>query len=681
MSALSIAREAAIWPLAQGRAFISARRSAVLLSAVCLAALAAPLVLYLLLVPPLLARAYAGEPVAFLSDLLQPQSRSLESYQAQSRLLFSRLFLVCALVQFAAVARLFRADAWHLVRSFFAATTSPINLAIFRITLFAIVIYQINVPLLYWLSALPPDLRFAPTGLKPLLPYLPISPSVVNVVLPLFVVFCVLSLVGLWTRVSTLLALVFGVYILGVPQFFGKVDHDHHLFWFMCLMVTSRCGDALSVDSVRAAWRRADAGDTEPLQPARQYALPIRFAWLLIGVLYFFPGFWKFWSAGFDWAFSDNLKLRMYAKWMSLDHWQPLFRIDQYPPLYQAAALGTIAFELSFIVVIFFPYIRQMLALGGVLFHVMVYMFMRISFLTLLSMYVIFFNWPSIFGWIGRRLFVQPMYVLYDGNCGICRRAIATLRAFDLFGRITYINALDQAALAQHALDHLPEAELMLDMHAVVGERRFAGFAAYRAIAARIPWLWPALPWLYLRPVEALGTRIYRHVADSRACRVAQAPVASTQRQRSGVPVTMYATIAVGSVLVMGNVFFGAAKMDAAWPFVCYPRFDGIQSPNTTSLLVVAHGANGETLSLDHAMLRGGYAPAQINAVLDRVVKTTDTALLERRLSTLWNLWAKDNPELQQGRNVAFFKTTLAVDPALQAENPLRSERIATFNR
>ena len=64
-------------------------------------------------------------------------------------------------------------------------------------------------------------------------------------------------------------------------------------------------------------------------------------------------------------------------------------------------------------------------------------------------------------------------------------------------------------------------AQLMVHMHAVRGEHVWQGFEAYRAMAARIPVLWPI--WLLhgVWPVNALGRRVYRHVADSRRCEVA----------------------------------------------------------------------------------------------------------------------------------------------------------------
>lgn len=673
MSALARYWSFSAMPIAQLCQFYQHRLLAFKRSVMALAVLAVPLLVYLLIVPTLITRAYAGTILPLLSQRIQPSAHPLDYYQAQSRLFFSHMFLIAAAIELVTVVVLFRKDVIRLITRFFTATTSPINLAIFRIVLFAVLIRTVNIPRMVWLSQLPSDLRFAPSGLKPVLPYVPITPTTVTVAGAFFYVVCFMALLGLFTRFSTVMALVLGLYVLGVPQFFGKVNHYQHLIWFTALLAVSRCGDALSLDAIFAAWRRADRGITTPPAPARVYALPIRFAWLLFGVLYFFPGFWKFWSGGFDWAFSDNLKFRMYEKWMSLDGWQPFFAIDQYPLLYRGAALGTMLFELSFIAIIFFPHVRQLLAIGGILFHSMIYMFMNISFFTLVAMYVVFFDWAALFHKLGRRLFKDRMFVLYDGNCGICRRTIATLRAFDVFGRITYVNALDQQAVTQHNL-HAFDQQALIDMHVVSGQRHWAGFAAYRVIAWRVPLLWLVLPLLYLQPVATLGQRMYRRVADSRVCRVPQVAMQPITARGRGAPLTMYAIVAVGSFLVAGNLFFGAMQLEAGWPLACYPRFNGLRGPTIDTLQVVALTPTGQTIPLSKDIIQSDFAPEQFIAVVKRLLRTNDQAVLAKRFRALWDVWVDEEPALQQATKVRFYKVNIALRPNQSQEPPLRSD-------
>ena len=98
--------------------------------------------------------------------------------------------------------------------------------------------------------------------------------------------------------------------------------------------------------------------------------MPLRFVQLLLGLIYFFPGFWKVWWGGLDWVLSENLKFQMYLKWMEVSSWTPFFRLDQYPLLYKSAAIAAVAFELSFIFLIFLPRLYVFAPLGGLIFLV-----------------------------------------------------------------------------------------------------------------------------------------------------------------------------------------------------------------------------------------------------------------------------------------------------------------------
>ena len=152
----------------------------------------------------------------------------------------------------------------------------------------------------------------------------------------------------------------------------------------MAIFASSACADVLSIDSVFKGIRRADQGyKLVPIENSVKYALPLRFIWFLMGIIYFFPGLWKLLKSQWHWAFSDNVKHQMYAKWFELSGWTPAFRIDHYPWLYKMAGLGTMIFELAFFVLILVPLLRWTAVVGGLMFHNMTSMFMRISFIPL----------------------------------------------------------------------------------------------------------------------------------------------------------------------------------------------------------------------------------------------------------------------------------------------------------
>ncbi|HTL48346.1 MAG TPA: DUF393 domain-containing protein [Verrucomicrobiae bacterium] len=126
----------------------------------------------------------------------------------------------------------------------------------------------------------------------------------------------------------------------------------------------------------------------------------------------------------------------------------------------------------------------------------------------------------NLFKKLGLRLYREPLVLIYDAYCKLCRRTVAALRVVDVFARIDYISAQDKPQLQSHGLGHLNEQALMKDIHGVIAGRVWRGYEAYRKVAQRVPLLWPLVPFLYLPPVEALGKKIYRRIADSRTCSI-----------------------------------------------------------------------------------------------------------------------------------------------------------------
>jgi hypothetical protein len=304
------------------------------------------------------------------------------------------LLLFAGLIHRKRLQRLFN-DLWN-------AQGSPVTLAAFRIVLFTTVFLSVDRRGTVWYSRMPEELRIAPFGMQRILPHLPITRALARAAATLLLVFSALAAAGLFTPVAAGLTVLFGIYVFGIPHLFGKVNHlHHHLIWFAALMAVSPCADVLSCDAIARAWRRVDAGDTSPPVHARKYALPLRFVWLLIGLIYFFPGFWKLWRVGFGWTVADNIKFQLYSKWAELGLWKPPFRVDRYPALCALGGMGTIAFETSVLPLVFSRRSRPWLAVAGPAFHNLTGLFMRISFPALQAMYGSFLDWDRIFRWLG----------------------------------------------------------------------------------------------------------------------------------------------------------------------------------------------------------------------------------------------------------------------------------------
>jgi predicted DCC family thiol-disulfide oxidoreductase YuxK len=107
--------------------------------------------------------------------------------------------------------------------------------------------------------------------------------------------------------------------------------------------------------------------------------------------------------------------------------------------------------------------------------------------------------------------------VLYDGECPLCQRSVAILKRLDWLGRLRFQDARDREHLPASEVPLDPE-RLLVEMHLLTPDRKrvYAGFAAFRWIAGRLPLLSAIVPLLYLPGVPWLGQKVYRWVARNR---------------------------------------------------------------------------------------------------------------------------------------------------------------------
>lgn len=564
----------------------------------------------------------------------------------------------------------------RFVRDFFTATAAPVNLAIFRIVFFVVVLFSFSVNNMAWFGSLPAELRFPPTGLQSIVAKIPINESFAQGISVALVIVCLACIFGLFTRGAIIICLALSLYVLGLPQIFGKINHYHHLIWFMAVLAASPCSDVLSLDAIRKSWKRADRGDTAPPEASQGYALPLRFIWLLMGVIYFSAGFWKVWTAGVRWAWSDNPRNMMYNKWMELSGWLPIFRIDHYPVLYKLSAMATLVFELSFIFLIFFASVRYLAPIQGLLFHNMTNLFMRISFWNLQACYVAFVDWARLFRFAGRRLFREEMYLLYDGNCKLCRRTIASMRVFDICERVTYVNALDVEALKQQRLAWLDSEALMRHMHVVVGAKVWTGFAAYRKWIQRLPLFWAALPFMFLPPVAWTGRRIYERVAASRICNLITQPSRPPLRaKRAPVAVAL-----VGSFLVYVTILSAIVKLQS-WPFALYPAFEDPDEPRIGMLTMAVENPHGTISEIrpNRESNLNALSPERLMGMQNKLMAIESASERSRRLRAFWKLWVREHPSLAQTAAVRFYRDTVSSLPDDRDHSLLRRELIYEF--
>ncbi len=240
-------------------------------------------------------------------------------------------------------------------------------------------------------ASLPLELRTAPWGFVAL----PIGAPAAEALRWATVVAASFALVGLFTRAAVAVTAALLLLVLALPQQWGAGVHTHHLLWFTLLLAASPCGDALSIDAWRARLRPA---------PAEAYGIPVRAAWLCIGLIFFFPGFWKLATQGLGWALSDNLVHQLHFKW--LEHGVvPAVRLDRHPLLLKAGGLGVLALELSFVALVLVRRARPFAVAAALGFHAATRAFFLIGFSSLWACYVVFAPWSR---WVGAREHGEP---------------------------------------------------------------------------------------------------------------------------------------------------------------------------------------------------------------------------------------------------------------------------------
>lgn len=250
-------------------------------------------------------------------------------------------------------------------------------LALLRIVVPAVILASPELYAARGLVESPGRLGFAPEGLG-WIAHLPIGLPLARVLFVIALSTAATAILGFWSRASLGILTVSAGLLFSLSQRQGAVLHDMHLFWMTALLAASPCGDTLSLD----AW-----GKPRP-PPSRRYGVPLLFARVLLGLVYFFPGLHKLRLSGLAWMTSDNVINQMHAKW--LEHGRlPVLRIDHAPLLCAVGAIGVLLFELSFVFLAIASRRTRWVAMGaGLAFHLSTQVFFFIPFVSLWACYV-----------------------------------------------------------------------------------------------------------------------------------------------------------------------------------------------------------------------------------------------------------------------------------------------------
>jgi hypothetical protein len=87
-----------------------------------------------------------------------------------------------------------------------------------------------------------------------------------------------------------------------------------------------------------------------------------------------------------------------------------------------------------------------------------------------------------------------------------------------------------------------------------------------------------------------------------------------------------------------------------------------------------AQNAAGENIPLRAEKLRSEFSPERFRGLIGRILKTQDPEQLRRRLTVLWQFWARQDVSLQHAATIDFYKVRLVTIPERRHENPLQRE-------
>lgn len=283
---------------------------------------------------------------------------------------------------------------YRVLTRFYDERASALNLGVARAAVFGGLVLMVGFNELLAFGKLDSSLILPPFGWKWIAPYIPRSAPLLEWIYALLVISGALAVIGLWTRITTIVASLSGFYVLTIPQLFGQVVHYNHLVLFAFILAFSPCGDAFSVDAcLRRKRLRWVPGRP---QSSTCYAAPLKIMMLLMGIAYYFAGIWKLCRVGLRWFTPDYMRLILLIK-MQEFHTTSIQRWTlEHPLILTLGAIFTVVFEVGFVFAILDRRARVLALIAGLAFHNLTYVLMEIQFLDMQACYVVLVDWTAL---------------------------------------------------------------------------------------------------------------------------------------------------------------------------------------------------------------------------------------------------------------------------------------------
>jgi hypothetical protein len=222
------------------------------------------------------------------------------------------------------------------LNSFLNEEHSPYALSIFRIITFVTILIYTEYNLILKISSLPHQLLVPPLGWSQILSYLKPNTYSLTYLIPIFQITVFLSILGYRVRFFGSIAIILGIWILGIPQFYGKINHYHHLLWFALIAVVSPSTEVWALDNK----------ERKVITNGYVHRYYLQLILLSLIVIYFFAGAWKLIGGGLEWLWGDAARRQIELESVSLGIKLPSI-FNAIPVLYKLIGLLTVFIELS----------------------------------------------------------------------------------------------------------------------------------------------------------------------------------------------------------------------------------------------------------------------------------------------------------------------------------------------
>jgi predicted DCC family thiol-disulfide oxidoreductase YuxK len=327
-----------------------------------------------------------------------------------------------------------------------------------------------------------------------------------------FVALCFCLFVGWQTRWIKWLVLI------GHLSYFNRNEFlfygvDAVLIALLLILCIAPIGSALSLDRIRQVrnHKKEHGLDSHPPLPTSQRGFACqRLMQLQMAVIYFSAGIEKlygdmWWSGVAPWVALNNNEVAFFPMGLLADHFW----------LVNLMAFGTIFIELSYAFLIWGFKTRPYLLVAALFLHfsiaVMMGMYYFASVMIFGHLAFMRRHWYAYAGeWWRKKM--GAMEMIYDGECGFCKRAMAAFLAYD---------GLQQISVRDYRTNPSPiVASEKVDkaLYLVTeDEKAIPGFDAYRYAVLRVPGLWWQVPFFYIPVLSKLfGRPIYNWIAANR---------------------------------------------------------------------------------------------------------------------------------------------------------------------